>query len=41
LPAKGVEAGSAGARRVFGLNSLTDGGDQARALRRLADWERA
>jgi len=31
----------AGARRVFGLNGLTDGGDQERALRRLADWERA
>jgi urease subunit beta len=31
----------AGARLVFGLNGLTDGGDQARALRRLADWERA
>ena len=30
----------AGARRVFGLNGLTDGGDQTRALRRLADWER-
>ena len=30
----------AGARRVFGLNALTEGGDQARALRRLADWER-
>jgi urease beta subunit len=31
----------AGARRVFGLNGLTEGGDQARALRRLAVWERA
>jgi urease beta subunit len=31
----------AGDCRVFGLNGLTDGGDQARALRRLADWERA
>jgi len=31
----------AGARRVFGLNGLTDGGDQTRALRRLADWEHA
>ena len=31
----------AGARRVFGLNGLTDGGDQPSALRRLADWERA
>jgi urease beta subunit len=30
----------AGARRVFGLNGLTDGSDAARALRRLADWER-
>ena len=30
----------AGARCVFGLNGLTDGGDQARALRRLAEWER-
>jgi urease beta subunit len=30
----------AGARRVFGLNGLTDGGDRARALGRLADWER-
>jgi urease beta subunit len=31
----------AGARRVFGRNGVTDGGDQTRALRRLADWERA
>jgi urease beta subunit len=31
----------AGARRVFGLNGLTEGGDRASALRRLADWERA
>jgi urease subunit beta len=31
----------AGARRVFGLNNLTDGGDRARAFRRLAEWERA
>jgi urease beta subunit len=31
----------AGARQVFGLNNLTDGGDRARALRRLAEWERA
>ena len=31
----------AGARLVFGLNGLTDGGDEAHALRRLADWERA
>jgi urease subunit gamma/beta len=30
----------AGAGRVFGLNNLTDGGDRARALRRLAEWER-
>jgi len=30
----------AGARRVFGLNGLTDGGDRTQALRRLADWER-
>jgi urease beta subunit len=31
----------AGARRVFGLNGLTQGGDRAEAVRRLADWERA
>ncbi|HXU91836.1 MAG TPA: urease subunit beta [Methylomirabilota bacterium] len=31
----------AGARRVFGLNGLTDGGDRAQALRRLTEWERA
>jgi urease beta subunit len=31
----------AGARRVFGLNGLTDGGDRTQALRRLSDWERA
>ena len=31
----------AGARRFFGLNGLTDGSDQAAALRRLAEWERA
>jgi urease subunit gamma/beta len=31
----------AGARRVFGLNGLTDGGDRTQALRRLADWEGA
>ena len=31
----------AGARRVFGLNGLTQGGDRADAIRRLADWERA
>ena len=30
----------AGARRVFGLNGLTQGGDRADAVRRLADWER-
>jgi urease subunit beta len=29
----------AGARRVFGLNALSDGGDRDAALRRLADWE--
>jgi urease beta subunit len=29
-----------GARRVFGLNGLTDGGDRDAALRRLAAWER-
>jgi urease beta subunit len=33
-----VELG--GARQVFGLNALTDGGDRARALQRLADWQR-
>jgi len=31
----------AGARRVFGLNGLTDGAPKDTALRRLADWERA
>jgi urease subunit beta len=31
----------AGERRVFGLNALTDGGDRAAALARLADWESA
>jgi urease subunit beta len=31
----------AGARRVFGLNGLTQGGGRAAALARLADWERA
>ena len=31
----------AGARHIFGLNGLTDGGDRTQALRRLADWERA
>ena len=30
----------AGARRVFGLNGLTAGGDKAAAMNRLADWER-
>jgi urease beta subunit len=29
-----------GARRVFGLNALTEGGDREAALRRLAEWER-
>ena len=29
----------AGAKRVFGLNALSDGGDREAALRRLADWE--
>jgi len=27
-----------GARRVFGLNSLTEGADRAEALRRLTEW---
>ena len=31
----------AGARRVFGLNDLTDGGDRAAALAKLATWESA
>ena len=31
----------AGARRVFGLNGLTAGGDKNAALAKLADWERA
>ena len=31
----------AGARQVFGLNALTQGGDRAAALARLADWESA
>jgi urease beta subunit len=31
----------AGARRVFGLNGLTQGGARDAALGRLADWERA
>ena len=30
----------AGARRVFGLNGLTDGASKEAALRKLADWER-
>jgi urease beta subunit len=30
----------AGAKRVFGLNGLTEGGSRDEALRRLADWER-
>src|SRR6266480_4584866 len=30
----------AGARRVFGLNGLTAGGDKAAALARLSEWER-
>lgn len=29
----------AGARRVFGLNGLTDGAPKDTALRKLADWE--
>jgi urease subunit beta len=29
----------AGARRVFGLNALSDGGDRDAALRRLAAWQ--
>jgi urease beta subunit len=28
-----------GARRIFGLNALTEGGDRESALRRLAAWE--
>jgi len=28
-----------GARHVFGLNGLTEGGDRDTALRRLAEWE--
>jgi urease subunit beta len=31
----------AGARRVFGLNGLTQGGTRAAALGRLADWQRS
>jgi urease beta subunit len=30
----------AGARRVFGLNGLTDGATREAALRKLAEWER-
>ena len=30
----------AGARQVFGLNALTEGGDRAKALDRLREWER-
>ena len=30
----------AGARQVFGLNALTEGGDRAAALNRLQAWER-
>ena len=30
----------AGARRVFGLNALTDGGGRDQALAKLAAWER-
>jgi urease subunit beta len=33
-----VELG--GARRVFGLNALTEGGDRDQALAKLAAWER-
>src|SRR5262247_3540774 len=29
-----------GARRVFGLNGLTAGGDKTAALARLSEWER-
>jgi urease beta subunit len=31
----------AGARQMFGLNALTEGGDREQALRRLAAWERS
>ena len=31
----------AGARRVFGLNGLTQGGSRDAALGRLADWQRS
>jgi urease beta subunit len=30
----------AGARTVYGLNSLTEGGSREQAMRRLAEWER-
>ena len=30
----------AGARTVFGLNALTEGGSREQALARLAEWER-
>jgi len=30
----------AGARRVFGLNGLTAGGDKSAAMTKLAEWER-
>ena len=30
----------AGARQIFGLNALTEGGDRAKALNRLQEWER-
>jgi urease beta subunit len=30
----------AGARAVFGLNALTEGGDRDQAVQRLAEWER-
>jgi urease subunit beta len=33
-----VELG--GARRIFGLNALTEGADREQALARLADWQR-
>src|SRR6476646_6657639 len=31
----------AGARRMFGLNALTEGGDREQALARLATWEQS
>jgi urease beta subunit len=31
----------AGARRIFGLNALTDGGTREQALGRLATWQRS